>query len=580
MNVLSSIIGVEAHGHKETEDYDAYTEFLAHSGNPKLQVNQALLKELNELDKRHTEVIKTLQDLIPPLKQYYNDLNIKLKSLTSELSSIRSKSSELNKLLVENSSKLKSISPIVNDLIISPEVAEQIIAGHISSQWLENVAYVEDKKEIYVKYKAADEVPSDFEELRQTLDILQTVILERCKKFIVARIKALRSANCVPSQKIQTQLLEVAEIFQFIVKYNYSLALELRQAYAYTMQWYYKNYFGRYIRSLTILQYVPIDSHYALGQGLSKTPVNGRDSLGITGFFSKNQPKSPFGSTAATNDTVNEYFQVDKRISILTQEDNTVMVSQIAENNHVANFLEKGFKNLSLAILDNCAVEFMFLNDFFRVNNNVEDLRGILEQVFKPTFEQANHFTKQLISSTFDIFGVLICIRIAHHLQFESQRRRVPVIDDFLGEQLIILWPKFQQLVDFQCESLRNMPIFVGAVGTSALPHELTVQFAKFLTSILTLSLRHQESIDERSEPLYNSIIRIRNDFETVMTKCSKKAAQPEKFLAVNYTYLLNALQQQHISMENGGDASGHSIIFEETKTHFNTLVEAFSKAT
>lgn len=94
------------------------------------------------------------------------------------------------------------------------------------------------------------------------------------------------------------------------------------------------------------------------------------------------------------------------------------------------------------------------------------------------------------------------------------------------------------------------------------------------------LSMTHKEHIDERSEPLYNSIIRIRNDFETVMTKCSKKTKHPERFLAVNYTYLLDALQQNYISrLRQGHDDSNFkiSLIYQETKDHLEAIVEAFS---
>ena len=132
-------------------------------------------------------------------------------------------------------------------------------------------------------------------------------------------------------------------------------------------------------------------------------------------------------------------------------------------------------------------------------------------------------------------------------------------------------------------------------------PHELAVQFAKFLCSFLTLAITHKQAIDERSEPLYNSIIRLRNDFETVMTKCSKKTRSPERFLTTNYMYLYNNLQQLHLhlnvsdsnaqnheygSAENlnidgtNDDENGSNIplIIRETENHFKTLVEAFTR--
>lgn len=145
--------------------------------------------------------------------------------------------------------------------------------------------------------------------------------------------------------------------------------------------------------------------------------------------------------------------------------------------------------------------------------DNFEEINGLLEQIFQPTFDEATTYTQQLIQYNYDIFGVLISIRVANQLQFESERRGIPsMFDSFLNGQLIQLWPRFQQLVDFQCESLRkaaittNVAKYAGNSSTSnssplTSPHELTVQFGKFLSSFLTLAITHKQSIDERSEP-------------------------------------------------------------------------------
>ncbi|SCU94249.1 LAME_0F06722g1_1 [Lachancea meyersii CBS 8951] len=589
MEALKTIVGTEIPRYDCESSENLYESFLEHAKDHRFQVDRSSTLALQELETKSQTIKNAIEATIPPLQTYFSDLNNNFKSLTHDLSLVRGKSLKLNELLSRNSKDLAEISPLVNDLVISPEVINQILKGKINYAWVENIAYVRDKQEIYSKYvESGQDVPADFAELKELLEVLESLIVERSKRLIVSKVKLLRDQRTVPSQKIQRQLLEVKEIFQFLSKNNYSLALELRQAYAYTMRWYYKQFFGRYIRSLTILQFVAIDSNYVLGRGLSSTSNSTTDRF--TNYFSGSYKSSILGSSGPTDQMVNDYFQIEKRLSVLTQEDNTVMVSQIAENNSAPNFLEVGFKNLNLALLDNCSVEFSFLTEFFQIQDNGEDLRGILEQIFQPTFDEAMEYTKRLITPTFDMFGVLISIWISHHLKFEAQRRLVPVFDDFLNGQLMLLWPKFQQLVDFQCESLRKVPISVSGKSItgrkeesdpSTTTHELTVQFSKFLTSILMLSMAHKENIDERSEPLYNSIIRIRNDFETIMTKCSKKTKYPERFLALNYTYLLNVLQKNSISQEKR-DQDGYtpSLIFQETKSHLEGLVEAFSTIT
>ena len=536
----------------------------------------------------------------------------------------------MQSLLEYNSTKLANISPMVNDLMIPPELINDIVKGKINESWQDNIAFITDKEQIYDKYRHTDNIehqedtnrsttiaPKDFDKLCQLLDILKNVILERSKRLIISKIKSLRNHHPIPSQRLQTQLLKVQKIFPFIRDNILSLALELRQAYCYTMKWYYKEYFSRYIRSLTILQFQQIGSQFALGNGLSTTSVGGfsnSSSLFFSNYLTTSATNAFYNKASVTDEEINRYFQIKKRLTVLTQEDNTVMVSQIAENNTTKNYIEIGFKNLNLAILDNCTVEYLFLKEFFAINDdNSEEINGLLEQIFQPTFDEATEYTQQLIQYNYDIFGVLISIRVANQLQFESERRDIPsMFDSFLNGQLIQLWPRFQQLVDFQCESLRKVAITtnVAKYGSSnatnndplTSPHELAVQFGKFLVSFLTLAITHKLAIDERSEPLYNSIIRLRNDFETVMTKCSKKTKSPERFLTTNYMYLYNNLQQLHLQLnmtdsntqnydfnstenvntdaidENEGN-SGVPLIIRETENHFKTLVEAFTRS-
>lgn len=584
MEVLSGILGTNAttlSTQDSSNDLSHLQIYLEDCKDSKLQMNNNLWNELQQLQEKQTQIQSTLKTAVPPLRDYMEQFNTQLAEFTSDLGFIRNKSSELKNMLEYNSTKLSKVSPLVNDLIIPPSVINNILNSKINAAWQENIAFIRDKQEIYAKYKNSNTtVPKDFQLLCQVLQYLRTVILERSRKFIIRSIKKLRSQQPTASQRIQERLLQVKDIFPFIVENNYSLALELRQAYAYTMRWYYREYFARYMRSLTILHFRNIDSQYSLSNSVSNVHGSNPASAMFSNYLSHAYVKGG----PVTTEAVQEYFQISKRLSILTQEDNTVMVSQIAENNTMSNYIEIGFKNLNLALLDNCSVELQFLKGFFKISDNEDELRGMLEQIFQHTFTKSAEYTRNLIQSTFDIFGVLMCIRISQQLQFESRKRDTAVMDEYLNCTLMLLWPKFQQLVDFQCESLHKIPI--STMLTRSLdsasqrdllttPLELTIQFSKFLTSLLTLAGTHEAVIDERSEPLYNSILRIRNDFETVMTKCSRKTNSPDRMLATNYMYLYSTLEHQNLTLED----QGVPFIVKETENHFKALVEALSKS-
>ena len=631
MDVLNQLLGpsepLKYAPKDDTEDNDLFQNFIDDHEtflkiSPTLSNNQELSDELAVLNNKNSQISEAIEDVIPELQKYLTNFNTQLSDFTAELGFIRHKSTELKSLLKTNSKKLGEISPLVNDLIIPPKIITSILQDKLSSAWQDNIAFIRDKEEIYAKYKqerdknvsnktVSDVLPKDFDNLCELLDILKLVILERSKKFIVSRIRILRSGKPVPSQRVQRQLLLVKDIYGFLIENNYSLALEIRQAYAYTMKWYYKEYFARYIRSLTILQFKPIDTQYSLGNVLvNASNANGNASYASTLFT--NYLGSGFTATV-TNDMINSYFQIMKRLTILTQEDNTVMVSQIAEHNNNENFIEIGFKNLNLAILDNFTVEFNFMKSFFQVSENVDEIHGLMEQIFQPTFTEALEYTENVLlnSYVYDIFGALISIRIANQLIIESQKRHTNTIGGYMEDQLMLLWPKFQQLIDFQADSLNTLDVSQITLKKDSLyvsPNDLTISFTYFLQSLLILttstvpdmtgskddstSLIEDElvdtvgnnddtTVDDSSEPLYNSIIRLRNDFETIMTKFSKTTDSPEKFLSINYMHLYNMLQQQSLSLSENNDMyneSNDNSILKDTELHYKTLVEAFNQ--
>ncbi|GCE97258.1 hypothetical protein ZYGM_004721 [Zygosaccharomyces mellis] len=588
MDALSSVLGTNVNSFDPSDnprEADHIQVYLEDSKDPKLQINNNLWNELEKLQEKQKQIRLILETTVPPLREYMERFNSQLSEFTSDLGHIRNKSTELKYQLEYNSTRLAKVSPLVNDLMIPPSIINSILHDKINATWQENIAFMRDKQEIYDNYKESTATkPRDFELLYEVLSYLKKVILDRSRKFIIHCIKKLRSHQPIASQRIQENLLQVRDIFQYIVENNYSLALELRQAYAYTLRWYYKEYFGRYVRSLTILPFKNIDSQYSLGNSISSVHTSKPGTSMFSNYFPYGYSKNS-GPVAA--EVIQDYFQISKRLSILTQEDNTVMVSQIAENNIMSHHIEIGFKNLNLAVLDNCSVELEFLKNFFGVNSNEHEFRGILEQIFQPTFLKTIEYTRQLIQYTFDIFGVLMCIRIAQQLQFESERRQNIVTKDNLTNHLMLLWPKFQQLIDFQCESLHKIPmtaVLARSLNTSqrnplTTPLELTIQFSRFLTSLLTLACTHRAPIDERSEPLYNSIFRLRNDFETVMTKCSKKTNAPERMLATNYMFLYSTLEHQNLNLQGKADRELPSVV-KETEDHFKALVEALSRVT
>lgn len=493
-------------------------------------------QQLLEFEKK----INEFELLLIPLAEYLDNFNKGLENLSKELQNLKTKSMDLTKNLEKRKELEKNYIPIVTDLIIPPDVIKEIYNSEINSKWCENLQFLTDKSLIYEKYSQDPEFTNmkSLDNLKKLLSILMNKTIERIKNFMILKIKKLRVVG-TSSQNVQQELLQSKEICPFLLQHYPNLYDELLKAYIFTMRWYYRSHFTRYLTSLEKLKLNQFDQNYLIG--------------GQQSFFQKNS-------------NILDYT-IGKRFQIINAEDPTVMLAQIAESNPLTSNIEIGFRSFNLALIDNGSVEYLFLTEFFQ-SKNIELINNSFDEIFQPTYTIGIQYTKRLIYQTFDIFGLLLLIRLSQSLIFELQKRKIPVIENYLNLQLITLWPNFQKLIDLNCENLKRSSLKSSAISeiNSLNPHFLTIQFTNLVYGFLKLSNSNEILIESKQEPLFNSIIRLRSEFESVLTKLSKnlKSNKSEAFLYLNYNYILSFLE----SCE--GELADLEI------EHFKLLVKAF----
>jgi hypothetical protein len=223
--------------------------------------------------------------------------------------------------------------------------------------------------------------------------------------------------------------------------------------------------------------------------------------------------------------------------------------------------------------MDNVCAEYAVVTELFSTSSFQQVSRKVIE-IFEPTFALGHALTKQLIENTVDCLGVLVCVRLNQHFAFELQRRKVPVVDSYVNYTTILLWPRFQQVMDIHCESLKRVsaPGTRGAVAAFSLvggndaskaslaPHAITQKFGQLMQSILALSA---EAGDD--EPVSNSLARLRSEYEALITKLAKSvgdASKRARFLSNNYSLVLTIISDTHGKLA------------EEQKEHFSDLLK------
>ncbi|KAF2802931.1 Vps52-domain-containing protein [Mytilinidion resinicola] len=512
-------------------------------------------KEKDKFEDLHRSIL-ACDEVLKSVEMYLTNFQSDLGAVSAEIETLQSRSTALNTKLENRKVVEKLLGPAVEDISISPAVVKKISDGPIDDGFLRALNELEKRsKSINTKAKENTSIKA-LEDVKPMLDDLTNKAVERIRDYIVAQIKAIRSPS-INAQIIQQQaFIKYRDLFTFLAKHQPQLAEEIGKAYVFTMRWYYLNHFSRYQKALEKLKIHALDEYDVLGQ--EKTVKRGA-LLG-----------NARGAPAAY-----DAFSIGRRIDLLKNPSHSALTAYVAEEEKATHYLEVPFQAFNLALIDNASFEYTFLTTYFGPVQNYHSISRTFMSIFEPTFALGQALTKQLIETTTDGLGILLCVRLNQHFAFEMQRRKVPTVEGYINATNMLLWPRFQLVIDQHCESLRRLTASLpnraassasiltsSSTSQSTAPHPMTQKFANLLQSILSLS---SEAGDD--EPVSNSLGRLRSDFEAYLTRLSKGISEQrkrERFLCNNYSLVYTIL----------ADTDGR--LAEETKEHFETLRDTF----
>ncbi|TVY29468.1 Vacuolar protein sorting-associated protein [Lachnellula hyalina] len=483
------------------------------------------------------------------LTSFQNDL----AAVSTEIETLQARSTALsvrleNRKVVEN-----GLGPFVEEISVSPAVVRKIVDGSIDEAWVRALAEVEKRSKAMDSKSKEHKNVKGVSDLKPLLENLINKALERIRDFLVQQIKALRSPN-INAQIIQQQhFIRYKDLYGFLHKHHPQLAEEIGQAYMNTMRWYFLNQFTRYQKALEKVKLHILDKHDVLGQddGTRKTTILSAPKI-----------------TGPPHDA----FNLGRRIDLLKTSNQTALSSFLAEEDKTTHYLEFPFRNFNLALVDNASAEYSFLTTFFSPALSYSTISKHFKFIFQPTFALGQTLTKSLVNESYDCLGLLLCVRLNQHFAFELQRRKIPAVDGYINGTSMLLWPRFQQIMDQHCDSVRSVTNSISSrkpsaseqAKQSAAPHFTTQRFAQFIQGILTLSA---EAGDD--EPVSASLIRLRSEIEAFLTKTSKNigdSRKRERFLYNNYSLILTII----------GDLEGKLAL--DQQEHFEELKRAFGE--
>ncbi|KAF2708670.1 Sac2 family protein [Pleomassaria siparia CBS 279.74] len=512
--------------------------------------------EKGKFEDLHRSIL-ACDEVLKSVETYLTNFQSDLGAVSAEIESLQNRSIALNTKLENRKVVEKILGPAVEDISISPAVVRKIAEGPIDEGFLAALADLEKRsKTINTRVKEQPDVKA-LADIKPLIFDLNNKAVERIRDYIVAQVKAIRSPS-INAQIIQQQaFLKYKDLYAFLARHQPELAQQISQAYVHTMRWYYLNHFTRYRSALEKLKLTVLDKYDVLGED----PATKRGPL-------LSQTRGP----PSTHDA----FSLGRRVDLLRNPSPSALTAYLAEEEKSAHHLEVPFRSFNLALIDNASFEYTFLSTYFSPLQNYHAISRTFSSIFEPTFSLGQSLTKQLVETTTDTLGTLLCVRLNQHFAFELQRRKVPAVENYVNATNMLLWPRFQQILDQHCTSLSKLTASLptrpstaalltsSSPSLSTAPTPLTQKFANLVNGILTLS---SEAGDD--EPVSVSVGRLRSEFDAYLARLGKgfgDQRKRERFLCNNYSLVCTIL----------ADVEGR--LGEDVRAYFERARDGFDK--
>ncbi|KAJ2901188.1 Vacuolar protein sorting-associated protein 52 [Coemansia aciculifera] len=513
--------------------------------------HEGALLELDSEIKSCDEVLENMERLLVNFKSSLGAINNDIQSLQNDSLSMSVKLK--NRVVAE-----KQLDKIIQGVVVPPDAVRLICNGEVNERYLEclveinkRIAYMRVHSKQHKRLRA-------FQEIQPELDRLCFKASSKLREFLLDKINVLRSLNSNAHVLQSSIFLKYRFFNHFLIERHPEAAVEVRDSYIHIMRQYYLDHFETYQRGLMKLERVVAD----------KTDVIGMEESNKLSLFGTAKP--------VARDKAN-VFNLGARgaASLVDSEDSprAIVLSIASEANEKYTF-EALFRSYSLALVDNATTEYEFIMQFFvspkaRQRITGSDMaRMVFSHIFDPSMRVGEHFLKAYLETTYDALGVLLCVRIMSQLTSELQRRQVPVLDSYVNSMNMLLWPRFQAILDGHIESAKRLASYKSKSKIDTQPPAIVRRYAELASSLLRLNQGYNTHV------VALSLARLRTEVQAYLTHVADGSSDKHAslvFLINSYDLLLTVLY------ENGFSEREEEV--SSWKQEFATTVMAFAES-
>eukprot|EP00127_Corallochytrium_limacisporum_P003920 Clim_evm5s155 gene=Clim_evmTU5s155 len=486
---------------------------------------QTYLKKADATARLHND-IHDCDSILEKIEDILAGFQNELGSISAEIQTLQDRSTEISLKLKNRKAIEGTIDGMVEQLVIPPNVIEDICNSDIGPDFIESLQEIDRKwKQIQApdlrNITAANDVRTEIEKLRM-------LACDRSRKFLLNRVYKLRKPMTNIQMHQQNSLLIYKALNSFLLTNHAESYNELKTQYIETMSKVYSSMFKLYIQNVMKHKFEDM---------ATKDDLLGADEMakrGISSFFS---------ARSAATKTRAHIFALGDRGQLFQNLQEAVLRPHVAEKNDNRYFYEEIFRSMNYILLDNCCAEYKFLEEFFFLSP--KETQAMFNKIMQKSFQAYMRHYHEYFPSCYDTIALLSCVRIIKSYGQLMKQRRLRCLNKYFEVVLGLLVPRFNIVIDLNLDSVRTLDVSrLGDITKQ--PHHYTRRFAEFFAALLHISSGYVPEVDD-------VLMRTRIEVETFIARVAGEfnGRRDQLVFTINNYDLLLSIIEERISGES-----------------------------
>ncbi|PIC19186.1 hypothetical protein B9Z55_024817 [Caenorhabditis nigoni] len=477
-----------------------------------------------------------------------------LGSIGQDMKNLQLQSHHIHQEL-ENRQKVRvELSQFVDDIAVSQKMMKAINDTDANDRgFLEALHELHHKITLIVQRGNGDAVA-----INDTMPILEGLKLKaiiKVREWLLQKMFQFRKPLS-NYQVFQNQLLKCHFFYEFLLHHDLISAKEIQDEYIDTVSKMFFTYFKAYATRLFKLSMKDVATKDdTLGNIESAKPA------GLGSLFSSKQ------HVVRNKATV---FSIGQRHTVLSDEFfGALIVPHAATQNHISYQFESLFRSLQLAFVDHYSHEFLFITDFFLVNN--EEAVELHNKAIARAMSVVLKSCEEQIALSFDAISLHLCICLCDKFVNVLAEREVPEATEYWNTVASFLWTRLNFVMAQHYDSVKAVDVkklmHSGSLDTR--PHYIVRRYAELTSAHLTIAHTSGKEIGDKMEAVLESS---EDSIEQLLTRMSAmQQTQKNKhvFLINNFDLILSTIDD-----EESKNSKIYAIVHELEQKSIDDFVE------